>query len=292
MRDPRRVGAERDAGRRRAERERLRDGECAGIDPLQRLVEGPDPERAAAGGDRARPHADRHEARDVVRPGVDDRERVRWDRDGRLLAQEDGGCDQGGHGEHAERSGEDPQAPPSLRQFLACLRGRNRPAERRILIEHRPLERLQVRPRLEPEAVHEVLARRAVRGERVGLPAGAVEREHHLGPERLVVRVLDDETVQLGQQLGVAPEREVGVDSLLERAEAELLELCDRRRRERLAAELGERPAAPQRQGAVEELRLARAVGRRARFGAQALEAVEVERPRLHVEHVAGGCRP
>ena len=60
-----------------------------------------------------------------------------------------------------------------------------------ILLEHGPLERLELRPRLESEARRGRLARVAVRSQGVRLPAGPVERNHQLPAEALAVGVLE-----------------------------------------------------------------------------------------------------
>ena len=57
-----------------------------------------------------------------------------------------------------------------------------------------------------------------------------------------------DERLELGDELCVAPEREVRLDALLERDGAQLLEPRDLRLRERLVEEVGERGAAPERE--------------------------------------------
>ena len=76
------------------------------------------------------------------------------------------------------------------------------------------------------------------------------------------------------------PEREVGVDPLLEHAQPLLLEPAGRRRGEGLAVEVGQRRATPERE------RLARP-----RIGAQPGELVEVCAPCRNVEHVPRGAR-
>ena len=116
-----------------------------------------------------------------------------------------------------------------------------------VLLEDRPLEPPQLLPRLEPELLVEQAAAGLVDGERLGLAAAAVEREHELAAQALAQRVLADEPLQLGHELRVAAELEVGVDPLLERGEPLLLEAgalgaCERR------VELGERRPAPERE--------------------------------------------
>ena len=85
--------------------------------------------------------------------------------------------------------------------------------ELRILVEDCPFESSQRRPGLDPELLDERLPRRPVRRQRVGLPARAVEREHQLAAQSLAQRVLGDECFELGNELGCATEREVGVDA-------------------------------------------------------------------------------
>ena len=80
-----------------------------------------------------------------------------------------------------------------------------------------------------PEALDERLPRLAVDLERLGLAARAVEREHLLAAQPLAQRVLGDERLELGDERRVPPERELGVDPLLERREPQLLEPLDRR---------------------------------------------------------------
>ena len=61
---------------------------------------------------------------------------------------------------------------------------------------------------------------RPVDGERVSLAPGAVEREHELTAKALAQRLGADQGLELSDELRVAPEREVGLDPLLESAPA------------------------------------------------------------------------
>jgi hypothetical protein len=63
------------------------------------------------------------------------------------------------------------------------------------------------------------LPRTLERIQRIGLTPGPIEREHELSPETLPERMLDDETLELGQHLRVPAKRLVGLDPLLERRE-------------------------------------------------------------------------
>ena len=69
--------------------------------------------------------------------------------------------------------------------------------ELRILDEDVPLELAENNPGLDPEVYREAVVRAAVRGERVGLTAGAVEREHELRPEPLAERVFREQVLEL-----------------------------------------------------------------------------------------------
>ncbi len=173
-------------------------------------------------------------------------------------------------------------------------RRRGRGLERGILPEDRALELLQLPARLDPEAADERLARIPVGGQRLGLPAGAVEREHLLPPEPLAERLCGDEPLELPDQLGVPAQGQIGLDPLLERVQAQLLEPGDLALDELLVAEVGERRAAPQPQRVAQARgrELGVAVGERAPpVGEQALEPERVQLVRLQTQHVAGRAR-
>ena len=134
------------------------------------------------------------------------------------------------------------------------------------MLEDLLVQALQLGAGLDADLLHQPGARVAVGGERLRLPAGAVEREHALGVQVLAQRVGRDERVELADHLDVAAGLEVGVDRHLGRAQPQLLEAADLGGGERLVRDVGERVAAPQRQ------RLARA-----RLLEQALEADRVD---------------
>src|SRR5205085_7206732 len=129
--------------------------------------------------------------------------------------------------------------------------------------EDRALEILELGTRLDPELLDEQPAAGAVGGERLGLPAGAVERDHELPAELLAQRLLLDERLELGDEPLVPAELELGLDPRLEGAEPELGQPPSRRPRERLAAELRDARPPPERERLGEELRPAHRVARR-----------------------------
>src|SRR5205807_1316098 len=120
--------------------------------------------------------------------------------------------------------------------------------ERRVLYEDRLLELLQRRTRLDTELVNERPPRSLVCVERLRLAAGPVERKHELGAQALAQRMLCDKRLKLSDELRVAAEGEIGLDSLHDCDHAALLQELSRRERERLVGEVRERRAAPERE--------------------------------------------
>ncbi len=142
--------------------------------------------------------------------------------------------------------------------------------------QDRALELLQLGARLDPELVDEHRPRVAIRLERLRLTAGRVERPHQRRARPLAQRVLADEGFELGDELRVTSEREVGVDPQLERAHAELLEPDDLRLGPVRVRKLGERRSAPELECVAKELR--RGLGRCSlRLVHQPLEREEIE---------------
>ena len=121
-----------------------------------------------------------------------------------------------------------------------------RRVERGVLPQHAGLELLERGRGLEPERLDEGGASRAEHLERLGLPAGAVERDHQLAAQALVERMLAHEPLELGDELGAAAELELGLEALLRDREAQLAQALDDRPRERLEREIGERLAPPE----------------------------------------------
>src|SRR5581483_6748133 len=163
---------------------------------------------------------------------------------------------------------------------------RSSPARRRLLAEDRRLEPLEERARLEPERVHERPAALPVDLERVRLPARAVEGEHQLASQPLAQRLRADERLELGNELGVAAERELRLGALLHERQPQLAQARDLRLRERLVRELRERLAAPDRERLAEEPRPARRIAGTGLVDEPADEG-EVELPGLEAEDVS-----
>ena len=73
--------------------------------------------------------------------------------------------------------------------------------------------------------------------------------------------MLCDEPLELADELGVPAELEVGLDPALERGEPQLLQPRDRRLREALVGDVGQRRPAPQSQRLAQERRGLRRLG-------------------------------
>ena len=137
--------------------------------------------------------------------------------------------------------------------------------------------------RLDAELVDEQTARVPIDVERLGLPAGAVERSHERRAEPLAQRVRLHEHLELGDELGVVPERQVGFDAPLEGAQPELFESSDLRLRERLVRQVGERGPSPEAERVTEQPRRELRLGP-LRLLHQPLETMEVELVRAHAD--------
>ena len=175
------------------------------------------------------------------------------------------------------------------RQHLGIRRLRARhEVERRVLLQHEPLELLQPRRRVDPEVVLQHPPEALERLQRLRMPAAAVEREHQLPSQPLPERMAADERVELGDELRMTAERQLGVDALLLARQVLLDEPRLLQPSERLV-ELGERRAAPQRERTPQRgggIVRAAVRERFAPLGMQLLEGTQVERVAVEVEAV------
>ena len=152
--------------------------------------------------------------------------------------------------------------------------------------QDRLLELAQRTAGLDTELLDEDVAQILVRGERLGLTAGAIQRKHQLRTQALAQRMLAHERLELADQVPVFAELELGVDALLDSRDVQLLEPSNLGLRELLLREVVERRAAPERERFAQERRcLVRA--RRGRRLPQALESMQVELAAFDADHVA-----
>ena len=122
-----------------------------------------------------------------------------------------------------ERRGRAPARP----EVASPVRPPLAQVERGVVGEDPLVQPAQLGAGLDADLLDERRARLPVRLQRLRLPPGAVEREHPLAVQALAQRVLGDQPVELADQLGVAPGRQVGVDRHLGGAQAQLLEAPD-----------------------------------------------------------------
>ena len=67
-------------------------------------------------------------------------------------------------------------------------------------------------PGIDPELVGEQIADTPVSGQRVGLPAAAVQRQHELAVQPLPQRMVGDQPLQFGGDRAVPAKRQVSLD--------------------------------------------------------------------------------
>ena len=129
---------------------------------------------------------------------------------------------------------------------------RRRCREHRILREDRALEVPQTLGGLDPQIIDQLPARVLVGLQRVRLPVAPIQSKHEVRTEPLAIGVLADQRLELHNHVGMAAERELRLDQLLERRDPQVVETGDLAPGERLADEVAERRAAPQRERALE----------------------------------------
>ena len=112
---------------------------------------------------------------------------------------------------------------PRAGRLPRCGKGGRVGVEPGVLAKDAALQLAQLRRRLDPQLLGQGPPCLLVGGERLRLAARAIEGEHLAAPQALPGGAARDR-VQLGDQFGVAAEREVGLDPLLEGREAQLLQ--------------------------------------------------------------------
>ncbi len=112
--------------------------------------------------------------------------------------------------------------PRRLPRHVGCAWGRHRlpglgerrGRERLVLPQDGSLEIAELLSGLEPELVVQPRAQATVRLERVRLSPRAVQGEHQLGVQALLIGVLDDEGLEGSDELRVPAQLELGVELL------------------------------------------------------------------------------
>jgi hypothetical protein len=101
------------------------------------------------------------------------------------------------------------------------------------------LQRLELAAGFDPELLDESATRLLVASERLRLPAGTVQREHQLDAQPLPQRLARDVRLELPDERRVAAEGKIGLEPLLERLQAELLDAGDLGLGEAFVGEVG-----------------------------------------------------
>jgi hypothetical protein len=159
-----------------------------------------------------------------------------------------------------------------------------------VVGEHGLMEVVQFASGLDPQLLDQHLAGVAVGLQRVGLAAAAIQGEHQLGVKALPPGMPTREVLELGNQLGVPPGGEVGLDAHLQGGHMLLLQTRDLGRRERQRSKLRERRATPQVQRLTQHGGGPFDASSRERLAAcrdQALEALGVKLAGTHPQPIA-----
>ena len=122
------------------------------------------------------------------------------------------------------------------------------------MLQDRLLKPLQLLARLEPKLLRQLAAGGSVGVERLGLARRPVERQHQLVAQALPEWMRGDQALELAHELRVATTGQVGVDPLLQRRPAQLLEPGDLVLDEGFVGEVGQRGAAPQRERPAQQV--------------------------------------
>src|SRR5581483_6086660 len=162
------------------------------------------------------------------------------------------------------------------RREVPLRRKRPRRRELGVVIQDLSLETLEGGAGIDPELIDEPCAGVLEGLKRVCLPSGAIQREHQLSAHSLPERVIDDEALELGDDLRVSAELELGFDLLLDHRESELFEPQSLSACKLLVAKVGQRLAAEEGERLPE---LPRTRGRtvHSRRGDSSLETVSVQ---------------
>ena len=109
-------------------------------------------------------------------------------------------------------------------------------------------------PGIDPELVGEQVADPPVGGQRVGLPAAAVQRQHELAVQPFPQRMVGDQPLQFGGERVVPAKRQVSLDPALPGGEPQLFQAGRLGLYERVVGQVREHRAPPQVQGPAEPL--------------------------------------
>ena len=136
---------------------------------------------------------------------------------------------------------------------IAAAGGRRRPVERRFLPQDRAFEIAKTGGRIDPEFVGEDPASVPDDVQGIRLTPRSIERQHQLLAEPLSQRVPGDERLQLGRDLRVPADGELGLVPSLDPGEPQLVESGDVGDRRTHQRQIAERVAAPHRRRVAQD---------------------------------------
>ena len=140
----------------------------------------------------------------------------------------------------------EPRRQAHRRAAWAGTVGCTRSVERGILLEDLLLEAAQGGAGIDAELLDEQVSDLLERLQSFGLPSAAVQPEHELAVPSLPERLLRHEGLEFGDELGVGSQLELGVDAILDRTEAQLLEASPFADRPGLVGQIGEGRSPPE----------------------------------------------
>jgi hypothetical protein len=120
-------------------------------------------------------------------------------------------------------------------------------------VQDRRVQLLEVGGGLDAELADELSPGPLVAPQRLGGPAGPVQREHQLRGEPLVLRVLLDERGQLVEQSGMTPQAQQHVGALLGRCQPGLVQVPAQPDPDVIGGDPGQRRAVPQPERLVQQ---------------------------------------
>jgi hypothetical protein len=100
-------------------------------------------------------------------------------------------------------------------------RSRRRQIQPRVLGQDRGMQPAQLRPGIDAQLLDQDRPGPLVGKERIGLPTRPVQRQQQLGPQPLPQRLVTDQPLQLGHQLPVPPQPQVGLEAILQGDQAQ-----------------------------------------------------------------------
>src|SRR5438270_6528939 len=98
--------------------------------------------------------------------------------------------------------------------------------ERGIVTEDRTLDPPKLRSGFQAEFLTQDGATLLEEPQRIRLPSGAIQGHHQLAPETLPEGLVGDKGRELGHDLAMLAELEIGVETVLEDRQAQLLKPC------------------------------------------------------------------